>query len=69
MTRGKKYQFYEDALFRVSFLPARFGDFLQKEKAAAQDNPHTTADLSNWQHTGFVSYPQHFDEGAARGHS
>ena len=62
MTRGKKYIFYEDAHYRVSFLPMHFGDFLQKEKAAAKDKSLTTADLITWQHTGFVSYPQHFGE-------
>lgn len=63
MTRGKKYIFYEDAPIRVSLLPTHFGDFLQKVKAAAQENSHTTADLSTWQHNGFVPYTQHYGEG------
>lgn len=58
MSRDKSSQFYEDALHRVSILPRHFGDFLQKEKAAARDEPLTTADLITWHHTGFVSYPQ-----------
>ena len=58
MSRDKNPQFYEDALHRVSVLPRHFGYFSQKEKAAAQDKSHTTANLSNWYHTGFVSYPQ-----------
>jgi len=62
-TQGKRFQFHEDAGFRVSFLPMHFGDFLQKEKAAAKDKPLTTADLITWLYTGFVSYPQHFSEG------
>ena len=69
MTRGKKYIFYEDATYRVSFLPMHFGDFLQIEKAAAQKNSHTTADLSNWQHNGYVPYTQQNDGGIARGYN
>ena len=68
-TQGKRYQFYEDAVFRVSFLPTHFGDFLQKVKAAAQENSHTTADLSNWQDNGFVPYTQQNDSGIARGYN
>ena len=62
-TQGKRYQFYEDARFRVSFLPMHFGDFLKKEKAAAKDKSLTTASIDNWKYIGFVSYPQHFGEG------
>jgi len=58
MSGDKNSQFYEDALHRVSFLPRHFGDFLQKEKAAAQDKSHTTANLHNWQFTRFVANPQ-----------
>jgi len=57
-TRDKNSQFYKDALLCVSLLPKHFGDFLRKEKAAAQDKSHTTALLDNWQHTGFVANPQ-----------
>ena len=57
-TRDKNSQFYKDALLCVSFLPRHFGDFSQKEKAAAQDKSHTTANFSNWHHTGFVANPQ-----------
>ena len=58
MSRDKNPQFYEDALHRVSVLPRHFGYFSQKEKAAAQDKSHTTANFSNWHHTGFVANPQ-----------
>ena len=68
-TQGKRFQFHEDAGFRVSFLPMHFGDFLQIEKAAAQKNSHTTADLSNWQHNGYVPYTQQNDGGIARGYN
>ena len=58
MSLDKNSQFDDDALHRVSVLPRHFGDFLQKEKAAARDEPLTTANFSNWYSTGFVSYPQ-----------
>ena len=58
ISRDKNSQFDEGALHRVSVLPRHFGDFLQKEKAAAQDKSHTTATLNNWQFTRFVANPQ-----------